>query len=125
MLTSASSHIPDPSGRIWWLKKISIFRDQTDSLYDSIHHSMQPFSFSRNEVLPLSEPGRSDRFIYLIIEGQVKLRTTTEAGKEIILDILGPEDVFGPIEEVVLRGRHDFRTQETPSEAISMNAGEA
>jgi CRP/FNR family transcriptional regulator len=111
--------------RIWWLKRISIFEDQTDSLYQSIETQMAPMLFTRGQPLPLAAAGGTPKHIYLIVTGQVKLSTTTEAGKEIILDILGPEDVFGPIEEVVFRGRQEFRTQETPTDAIAMSDGEA
>lgn len=78
---------------VWFLRKTPIFENQTESMYQSADLSALPMEFSRGDSIPFAE--QKKKFIFLIIDGQVKLRSITKAGKEIIIDIIGPGDAVG------------------------------
>src|SRR6188472_1957809 len=85
--------------RIWFLRNTPIFEDQSESMYESVGSRSQLVDFERGDTLPILDAGQT--VIYVLAEGQVKLRSQTEAGKEIILDVLGPGSVFGPLDQVL------------------------
>lgn len=130
----AANVMSDERGsHIWFLRNTSIFEDQTDSMYESADTRARQVTFSRGDVLSFLEGSR--RVIYLLMEGQVKLRSFTEGGKEIILDVLGPDDVFGPIESAVAPGGGSVpgaaeagsgsALAALPSEAVALTKGSA
>jgi CRP/FNR family transcriptional regulator, cyclic AMP receptor protein len=68
-------------------------------MYESVDSRAILVTFNRGDKLPLIERGM--KIIYVLMTGQVKLCSTTEGGKEIILDVVGPGGAFGPLDEVV------------------------
>jgi CRP-like cAMP-binding protein len=110
---------------IWFLRNTPLFEDQSESMYESLGSKCQMIEFQRGDLLPTVEAGRS--VIYVLSAGQVKLRFFNEAGKEIILDVLGEQDVFGPLEQVVEEpATPRARELHAPSaEAVAVSAGSA
>lgn len=95
-------------------------------MYESVGSRSVLLDFERGDVLPPVEGGCA--VIYLLRSGQVKLRSQTDTGKEIILDVLGPGGVFGPLEKVV----EDHTAKGTTgslaalaSEAVAISKGSA
>lgn len=85
--------------RIWFMRKVPLFEEQTESFYQSADLRAKHEKFRRGDVLSLDY--KANKNIYILVDGQVKLRSVTENGKEIIIDLLGAGDAFGPIERVV------------------------
>lgn len=110
---------------IWFLRSTPIFEDQSESMYESVGSRSVLFEFDRGDVLPTTEDGRA--VIYVISAGQVKLRFFNDAGKEIILDVLGEGGVFGPLDQVIEDASSSRASELTaaPAEAIAMSKGSA
>ncbi len=51
--------------------------------------------------------GDSDKFVYMLKEGKVKITKLSESGKELTVDILGSGDIFG---ELSMTGEDERRT---------------
>jgi CRP/FNR family cyclic AMP-dependent transcriptional regulator len=102
-----------------------MFEDQSESMYESVGSRSEFLEFDRGDLLPTTEKDRA--VIYVLESGQVKLRSQTDTGKEIILDVLGPGGVFGPLDQVAV----DQRTPGTgslgahASEAVAISKGAA
>ncbi len=113
-----------PASYIWFMRKVPIFEEQTESFYHSADARARLVSFKRNDILAL-EKG-STRLIYIMVEGQVKLRSLTENGKEIIIDLLGEGDAFGPIDHVVGMSEDETSPLENmATEAVALSEGSA
>jgi CRP/FNR family transcriptional regulator len=84
---------------VWFLRQTAVFENQTESMYQSADLSSEPVEFARGQTIPFLERGQ--KRIYLVIEGQVKLRSITAAGKEIIIDIASVGDVMGDTQRSV------------------------
>src|SRR5688572_30766009 len=75
-----------PEARIWFLRHTPIFEDQSESMYESVGSRSEFLEFDRGDLLPTIVNTRA--VIYVLESGQVKLRSQTDTGKEIILDVL-------------------------------------
>ena len=77
------------------LQRVPLFAGlPTDELAE-LSSRLRPRRYGRNETLCLEgDPGTS---LYIIDRGRVKLGLTSAEGREIILDLLGPGDVFGEL----------------------------
>src|SRR5688572_25752280 len=94
-------------------------------MYESVGSRSVHLEFDRGDLLPTFEKERA--VIYVIESGQVKLRSQTDTGKEIILDVVGPGGVFGALDQVVSDERH---SEPGPlvalaSEAVAISKGAA
>jgi CRP-like cAMP-binding protein len=92
-------------------------------MYESVGSSSEFVEFERGDVLPMTDKDRS--FIYVLSKGQVKLRSQTEGGKEIILDVLGDGGVFGPLDQVVEENHPKGELSALASEAVAISKGSA
>jgi len=115
----------EANSRIWFLRTTVLFEDQSESLYQSADLQAKPIEFMRGDIISLAED--ADRGIHVIEGGQVKLRSLTEGGKEIILDVLGPGDVFGSLDRAL--DQQPVARKPTPgmmpSEAVALSKGSA
>lgn len=118
--------MPETQTLLWFLKTSGLFNEAGEQTLNSVIERTRSVEFARGEAL---EPSAvTNPSIYLLREGQVKLRSTTEAGKEIITDIAGPGDVIGPLSETIHRksnGDSLTSRQGLVSEAIAMSQGSA
>ncbi len=80
---------------LWYLKKFNIFdnfsRDELESVTSILHLN----EYKKRE--PIVLPSEPQQRIYFVIKGRAKLSRVQEDGKEAILEILGPGEVFGHI----------------------------
>lgn len=77
------------------LKKSEIFSALTDVEIKKIVPLFEKVTFLNNEVV-FTEGDPSDRF-YIVSEGNVKILKHTVMGKDIILEIMSPGDIFGGV----------------------------
>jgi CRP/FNR family transcriptional regulator len=84
--------------KLWYLKNVNLFHGMSDEQMRMVEERTVMREIRRKEVLYL--PGDAGDRIYLLKRGVVKISTLTNDGKEIILALLRPGEVFG--EESVL-----------------------
>ncbi len=124
MSLSLESDSTASSPMIWFLRSSRLFSDFTDSLLIWAEQEAREIEFKRNEVISLSERGHP--YIFVILEGQVKLRSLTENGKETIIDVAGQDDVFGPVERLFARPEGPLKSPDGyATEAVGLSNGAA
>lgn len=74
------------------LKKSSIFHILNDEQMLDISHLFQARSFKKNEYIFMQ--GDPSHFLFLAAQGQVKMLMHTEKGKDVILEIKSPGELF-------------------------------
>jgi CRP/FNR family transcriptional regulator len=82
------------------IKKVSIFNTLTADDTKELSHYLIPESFSKKEFI-FSEGDPSD-WLYIVKTGKVKITKLSNEGKEIILELVPPHEIFGGI--AVVRG---------------------
>jgi CRP/FNR family transcriptional regulator len=79
--------------KFWYLKNVNIFEGMPDSEMDRIARLSSMKTAKKHQIIYFpDEPSSS---IFFLKEGYVKISRVSEDGKEIILDIIGPGEVFG------------------------------
>ncbi|NOY76671.1 MAG: Crp/Fnr family transcriptional regulator [Calditrichaeota bacterium] len=79
--------------KIWYLKKINIFKGLSDEEMDYIDHVSIMKHYGKKEPIFLPhDPG--DR-VYLLKKGKVKIARLSAEGKELILAVLNTGEIFG------------------------------
>ena len=77
------------------LERVPLFAGLPTQELGELTSRLRPRRYGRGETLCLEgDPGTS---LYIIDKGRVKLGLTSAEGREIILDLLGPGDVFGEL----------------------------
>ncbi len=77
------------------LKKSEVFSCLKDDEVEKIGSLFDKVTFKNNETI-FQEGDPSDRF-YILAEGNVKIIKHTMMGKDIILEIMSPGDIFGGV----------------------------
>jgi CRP-like cAMP-binding protein len=81
--------------KIWYLKNADLFSWMSPEEIDELARTTEMVPCRKKEIFFFSEePSRS---VYLVKKGRIKLFRTTADGHEIILDILGPGEIFGEL----------------------------
>jgi CRP-like cAMP-binding protein len=81
--------------KIWYLKNADLFSWMTPEEIQELARKTQMVPCRKKEIFFFSEePSQS---VYLVKKGRIKLFRTTAEGHEIILDILGPGEIFGEL----------------------------
>ncbi|HEX8947823.1 MAG TPA: Crp/Fnr family transcriptional regulator [Dissulfurispiraceae bacterium] len=75
------------------LKRIELLALLTESEVLQVINKLQVRNFRKNEIVLVEED--SNDFMYVILEGEVKVTRTSEDGKEIILALHAAGDFFG------------------------------
>ena len=77
------------------LERVPLFAGLPAGELGELTSRLRPRRYGRGETLCLEgDPGTS---LYIIDKGRVKLGLTSAEGREIILDLLGPGEVFGEL----------------------------
>lgn len=79
--------------KLWYLQHINIFADMTREEMRRLAERTQMRAYARGKVI--AQPDDPPETIYLIKEGRVKLCRYSESGREQILALLEPGDIFG------------------------------
>lgn len=84
--------------KLWYLKNVNLFHEMTADQMAMVERTTVMKEIRRKEVLYL--PGDAGDRVYVLKRGVVKIATLLEDGREMILALLRPGEVFG--EEAVL-----------------------
>ena len=86
---------PDRRSKFWYLKHFNIFEGMDEASMEQVN---QMSSMSRvQSQQPLYFPDEPTQAIFFLKEGHVKISRIAEDGKEMILDVLGPGEIFGEL----------------------------
>lgn len=81
--------------KFWYLKHFNIFEGMDDSAMDQVNR-MSSMSTVRAQQ-PLYFPDEPTKSIFFLKDGHVKISRLAADGKEVILDVLGPGEIFGEL----------------------------
>jgi CRP/FNR family cyclic AMP-dependent transcriptional regulator len=77
------------------LQNLSLFRDLNDTQLQAVNERLRRHNFSSGtNVVTFQTPGE---VIYIILSGTVKIKVDQADGKEVIIAMLGPGEVFGEL----------------------------
>ncbi len=82
------------------LKELSLFKGLTDADLKELEPYLGTTKFRKKETI-FSE-GEPPEWFYLVLSGKVKITKLSHDGKEIILEVISPTDIFGGV--AVIRG---------------------
>ncbi len=101
------------------LARAGIFQGVEPSAVAALVKQLQPVDFPRGHVIfNEGEPG--DR-LYIIVSGKVKLGRRSPDGRENLLTIMGPSDMFGELSIFDPGPRTSTATTVTEVRAVSMD----
>lgn len=81
--------------KLWYLENFSMLQILSKKEIEEIDRMAIMRSMPRNKVIYFPED--SSNTVFLLKKGRVKISRISESGKEIILAILGPGEVFGEL----------------------------
>jgi CRP/FNR family transcriptional regulator len=81
--------------KFWYLKNINVFEDMSDAEMERIDKMTSMTAVRPNQ--PIAFPDEMSRNIYLLKKGHVKISRIGEDGREMILEIVGPGEIFGEL----------------------------
>jgi CRP-like cAMP-binding protein len=77
------------------LKKIDLFKDLSDAELKELDPYLVTTTFKKKEDI-FSE-GDQPEWFYIVAKGKIKITKLSHEGKEIILEIISPTDIFGGV----------------------------
>ncbi len=81
--------------KFWFLKNINILEGIEESLVQSIDRMSSMSSVKKHQPIYFGdEPSRS---IFFLKDGHVKISRISPEGKEVIIDVIGPGEIFGEL----------------------------
>ena len=87
--------IPESVSGLWDLQQLKLLMKTNQQTEQSLNIPMRTTLRRRGEwIYMLGEPSTS---IYFLQEGRVKLSALSENGHEVLLDIIGPAEIFGDV----------------------------
>lgn len=81
-------------------RNLSLFKDLSDAEFGELEPYLSTASFRKRETI-FSE-GEAPEWLFLVLSGKVKITRLSHEGKEIILEVISPGDIFGGV--AVIRG---------------------
>ncbi|MBI1807954.1 MAG: Crp/Fnr family transcriptional regulator [Ignavibacteria bacterium] len=91
--------------KFWYLKNINIFDGMDDNQMKMVEKMTTMSKMGKHHPIYFSEQPSNN--IFFLKEGHVKLYRLHEDGREVILDILGPGEIFGELSIVDQGGRRE------------------
>jgi len=82
------------------LKKIDLFKNLSDEELKELDPYLVKTAYSKKEEI--FAEGEPPEWFYIVLTGKVKVTKLSHDGKEIILEIISPHDIFGGV--AVIRG---------------------
>jgi CRP/FNR family transcriptional regulator len=77
------------------LKKIDLFKNLSDDELKELEHYLTTAMFRKKE--DIFTEGDAPEWFYIVLTGKVKVTKISHDGKEIILEIISPYDIFGGV----------------------------
>lgn len=84
--------------KFWYLKQFNYFETMSDDEMKNVERASSMQSIKPHQ--PIYFPDTPSDAIYFLKEGHVKISRINADGKEIIIDIIGPGEVFGELSVV-------------------------
>ncbi len=81
--------------KFWYIKRANLFSAMSDADLEHLSKVSSMCGFKRGEVIYF--PEELSEHVYLLKEGKVKISRINEDGREIILEIIGPGEIFGEL----------------------------
>ena len=75
------------------LNAVPLFLDLDDDELSSVEQSCTPRKYPKNSMVILEE--EFGDIIFIILSGTIKITRVNDEGKEVILSLLGPGEIFG------------------------------
>lgn len=82
------------SRKLWYLKQLNLFKDLSQVKVKKISGLLSEKEYTKNQVV--LEPKDKDK-IFILKSGRVEIYKLTQDGKKVIVDTLGPGNVFGDL----------------------------
>ena len=86
--------MPDKT-KFWYLKHFNMFENMDDKAMETVSRMSSMSTVKTHE--PIYFPDEPSRSIFFLKEGHVKISRLTPDGKEAIVDVVGPGEVFGEL----------------------------
>ena len=80
---------------IKYLKKIDLFKNLSDEELKELEHYLTTSLYKKKE--DIFTEGDAPEWFYIVLAGKVKVTKISHDGKEIILEIISPYDIFGGV----------------------------
>lgn len=80
--------------KLWYLKQLNLFKSLPKEELEHLAGHLATKEYSRRQVI--LEPEDRDK-VFILKSGRVEIYEITEDGKKIIVDVLGPGNVFGDL----------------------------
>lgn len=93
--------------KLWYLKRIDLFRDLSEEELQEVDRISRMITVKKGQ--PLYLPGDPGTSVFLLKLGRIKISRLSPEGKEFILDLIEPGEIFGELSLVA----------EGPQEAIA------
>ena len=81
--------------KLWYLKRLDLFKGMKEAEMKQIENKMVMKDYDKKEYIYFSLDD-TDR-VYFVKDGNVEIGYVDESGRELVLDILGPGEIFGTI----------------------------
>ncbi len=91
--TCAQPHACSPEVRFRVLQHVDLFRDLTPDQLASVNARMIALSWAEGD--PLHQAGESADHLYVLASGRAKAFRPTADGRDVVIDLLAPGDLFG------------------------------
>jgi CRP-like cAMP-binding protein len=92
--------------KFWYLKNINIFDGMDDAQMKIVEKMTTMSQVAKHR--PIYFPEQQSNVIFFLKDGHVKLSRLHEDGREIILDVLGPGEIFGELSFIDESGRKEI-----------------
>lgn len=77
------------------LKKIDLFKNLSDEELKELEHYLTTSLYKKKE--DIFTEGDAPEWFYIVLTGKVKVTKISHDGKEIILELISPHDIFGGV----------------------------
>jgi CRP-like cAMP-binding protein len=101
------------------IRKAPLFTALDDSAAASLRASMDSVKISKGGIL--FKEGDGGEHVYVIVDGKLKLGTSSGDGRENLLSILGPGEMFGELSLFNPGPRTSTEKEETDSNLLSLS----
>ena len=81
--------------KLWYIKRFNILRGMSEEEMQRVAEMTRMTKHQRGELIYL--PGDVSNSIYFLKEGRIKLAGLSEDGHEVLLDLIGPGEIFGEV----------------------------
>ncbi len=87
---------PPIHDKLWHIKNCPLFHALSPEEYEAIRSTVQMYEVAKNKILP--PPPEGEPSLFVVKRGYVQLTYSDEDGREAVVILLGPGDVFGSLD---------------------------